>query len=84
MKKVLMNLLKICGVMESINEKYIYCIICNKHKKFKKPKMLYMYNKKLVFSIICEKCVSNDDKVFKEEEYMRILKVLGLIDNINE
>ena len=46
--------------------------------------MLYIYNKKLVFSIICEKCVSNDDKVFKEEEFMRILKVLGLIDNINE
>ena len=32
-----MNLLKICRLIESINEKNIYCIKCNKHEKFKNP-----------------------------------------------
>ena len=32
-----MNLWKICQVIESKNEKNIYCIKCNKHKKLKNP-----------------------------------------------
>ena len=32
-----MNLLKICRLIESKNEKKIYCIKCNKHEKFKNP-----------------------------------------------
>ena len=79
-----MNLSKVCWVIESINEKNMCCIKCNKHKKFKNLQMLYVFNKKFVIYIICDKCGSNDDKVFKEEESIEILKVLGLIDNINE
>ena len=66
-------------------KKNMCCIKCNKHKKLKNPKMLYIFNKKLVFYIIWQvwqQC--SNDKVFKEEESIEILKVLGLIDNINE
>ena len=28
----------------------------------------YFFNKRLVISVICDKCGSNDDKRFKEEE----------------
>ena len=38
----------------------------------------------LVLSIICDKCGSNDEKIFKEEESIEILKILGLINNMNE
>ena len=44
----------------------------------------YTSSIKKVFSFICDKCSSNDYKLFKEEESIEILKVLGLIDNINE
>ena len=34
--------------------------------------------KTLVLSIICSKCDSNDEKIFKEEESNKRLKILGL------
>ena len=34
-------------------------------------------------SISCVKCGSNNDKIFKEES-VKILKILGVTDNINE
>ena len=37
---------------------------------------------KTVFSIICNKCKNEDEKTFKEEESIEILKILGLIENI--
>ena len=37
----------------------------------------------LVHSIICYKCSSNDEKIFKEEGSTEILKILGSINNIN-
>ena len=36
----------------------------------------------LVLSIICGKCKKEDEKIFKEEESIEILKILGLIENI--
>ena len=42
----------------------------------------YMLEKTLVISIICSKCKNNDEKIFKEEEPIEILKILGLIENI--
>ena len=36
----------------------------------------------LVLSIICSNCQSKDKKIFKEEESIKILKILGLIKNI--
>ena len=53
-------------------------------RKFKNPKASYTFNEALVLSIICDKCGSNDDKIFTIEESIEILKILGLIDNINE
>ena len=38
--------------------------------------------KTLVLSIICSKCENEDEKIFKAEESIEILKFLGLIENI--
>ena len=43
-----------------------------------------MLEKILVLSIICSKYGSKDEKMFKEEESMTILKILYLIINIEE
>ena len=40
--------------------------------------------KSLVLSIICGKCDNNGDRIFTEEESIEILKILDLINNINE
>ena len=53
--------------------KKIYCIKCNKYIKFKNPKISY------IFDIICDKCGSNDEKLFKEEKSIQILTILVLI-----
>ena len=63
--------------------KKIYFIKCNKYRKFKNPKISYLFNKALVLVIICDKCGSNDEKIFNKKS-IEILKILGLINNINE
>ena len=35
--------------------------------------------KTLILSIICSKCKSEDEKIFKEEESIWMLEILGLI-----
>ena len=62
----------------------LYCVICGKYRKFEKPKISYLLEKTLVLSIICSKCKNEDEKIFKEEESIEILKILGLINNIEE
>ena len=42
-----------------------------------------MFDKTLFIFIICDKCGSNDEKIF-EKESMEILENLGLIDNMDE
>ena len=59
--------------------KKIYCVICSKYRKLEKIKIL---EKTLVLSIICSKCKNEDEKIFKEEEAVEILKNLSLIENI--
>ena len=44
--------------------------------------MSYLLEKTLVLSIICSKCKNEDEKLFKEEESIDILKIIGLIENI--
>ena len=44
-------------------------------------KMSYIFNNNLVLSITCGKCSNNDDKIFKQEESIEILRILGLINN---
>ena len=41
-----------------------------------------LLKKTLVLSIICSKCKNEDEKLFKEKESTKILKILGSIENI--
>ena len=54
----------------------LYCIIWGKYRKNNIRK------KTLVLSIISSKCKNEDEKLFKEEELIEVLKILGLIENI--
>ena len=62
--------------------KILYCVNCGKYRKFEKLQMSYLLEKTLVLSIICSKCKNEDEKIFKEEESIEILKILGLIEKI--
>ena len=67
----------------------LYCVICGKYIKFVKPKISHLLEKILVLSIICSKCKNEDEKIFKKEESIKILKFLGLsqefrLKNIDE
>ena len=62
----------------SINKKMkkLYCLICGKYRKFEKPKVSYLLEKTLGLSIICGKCKNEDEKLFKVEESIEVLKYL--------
>ena len=60
----------------------LYCDICGKYRKFKNSEISYILEKTLVFSIICSKCKNENEKIFKEEKSIEIIKILGLIENI--
>ena len=62
--------------------KKLCCVICGKYKKFKNPKISYIVEKTLVLSIICSKCKNEDEKIFREEKSIEILKSFGLFRNI--
>ena len=61
--------------------KKLYCAIGGKYRTIKKPKISYLLEKTLVLSNICRKCKNEDKKIFKEEESIEILNILGLIEN---
>ena len=63
--------------------KKLYCIIYGKYRKFEKPKISDLLEKTLFLSIICSMCKNEDAKIFKEEESIEILKVLGLSEIYN-
>ena len=69
---------------EKAKIKRICCVACCKHKKFKNPKISYIFEETLVLSIICSKCANKDEKIFKEEESIKILKILRLYNNIEQ
>ena len=56
----------------------IYCINCKNYEEFKKPRISYICYKTLLLGSNCNKCGSEDEKIFKEEESIEILKSLGL------
>ena len=58
------------------------CYFVASTKNFEKPKISYFLEKTLVLSIICSKCKNEDEKIFKEEQAVEILKNLSLIENI--
>ena len=57
---------------------------CNKYRKLERPNISYILDKILVFSIIFDKCGNNNEKLFKEEESIEIIKSFGLINNMND
>ena len=56
--------------------KKLCCVICGKYRKFEKPKVSYLLEKTLGLSIICGKCKNEDEKLFKVEESIEVLKYL--------
>ena len=42
-----------------------------------KPKISYVLEKTLFLSILCSKCKNEDEKIFKEKESIKILRILG-------
>ena len=62
--------------------KKLYCVICGKYRKFEKSKILYLLEKALVLSIIWSIYKKENEKIFKEEESIEILKILGSTENI--
>ena len=63
--------------------KKIKRIISGKYRKFKKSKISYIFKKILVIFVIWSKCKNEVEKIFKEEESIEILKIIGLIKKYN-
>ena len=64
--------------------KKLYCVNCSKYRKFEKLKISYLLEKTLALSIIYSKWKNEDETIFTEEESIEILKILVLINNIEE
>ena len=62
--------------------KQLYCVICGKYRKFENLQISYIFDKILVLYLICSKCMNEDEKIFKKEKSIEIIKVLCLIKNI--
>ena len=60
----------------------IYCNKCRKYSEFKKHKKSNICDRALLFSSICNKCGKEDQKIFKEEESIEILKFFVYINNM--
>ena len=50
------NNIKMFSITKKVNMKKLYCVICGKGRKFKNPKISYIFEKKISFFIICSKC----------------------------
>ena len=62
----------------------IYSIKCKKYKKFINLKISYICYKILLFSSVYNKCGSEDEKIFMEQEPIKILKIIGLVRGIEK
>ena len=64
--------------------KKIYCVLFGKYRKFKNCRILFIFQKALVISTICNtvSAAMKMKKLFKEEEPMEILHIFGLVKNI--
>ena len=51
--------------------KKLYCVICSKDRKFKKPKISYLLEKTLVLSIIRSKCKNENEKILKKKNQLK-------------
>ena len=61
-----------------------YCIKCKKYKEFKKPKISYVFVIKHYFFLVFARECKWREKIFMEGESIEILKILGLINNIDQ
>ena len=52
--------------------KKLYCLNCSYYRKLEKPKISYILEKTLVFSIICSAFKNEDEEIFKEEESIEL------------
>ena len=59
-------------------------IYYTKCKKFKKSKISFIWYKRSLLSSICNKCDSEDEGIIVEGEPIEILKICGLINNIDK
>ena len=75
----MINNTKIFSVTKNTEMKIIH--FGGKYRKFRNPKMSYIFEKTLVLSIICIKCKNEEKKMFKEEKSTEKLKIVGLIKN---
>ena len=61
----------------------LYCVFCSKYRMFGKPNVSYILEKKYYLFLLFVVNVKNEDeKMFKKEEAIEILKILGLIKNL--
>ena len=60
----------------------MYCNVFNKYRKSKKTKICIKKKKKVSLSIVYSNYGHEYKKIFQEEESIEILKILGLINNI--
>ena len=51
-------------------------------EKFKNAKITFIFQKSLGLSIVYSKCGHEYKRIFKEEESIETLKILGLITNL--
>ena len=61
----------------------IHCNVCSRYRKFKYPET-YILKKALSLSIVLSTCGPEYKYIFNEEESVEILKILGLITNIEQ
>ena len=79
MRRMINN--KIFSLIKQI--KKLDCVIYSKHRKFEKPKISYILEKTFYYFLLFTVSVKIKlKKIFKEEESIEILKILGSIQNI--
>ena len=62
----------------------MYCNFCNNYRKLKKTKISNVFKNTLSLSIVYNKCGHEYEKISNEEQSIEILKILGVINNIEE
>ena len=67
--------------MSKFLNRKIYCVFCDKYKKFKNTKTSNILKETLVNSITCSKCGSKYENTFKKEEPIEVFKIFDLANN---
>ena len=60
----------------------IYFNVCNKYRRSKKTKILYIFRKTSSLYILYNNYVHEHEKTFQEVESIKIIKFLGLVNDI--